>query len=77
MILPLLLQTVCVCGIRNANVGMHTMLCIAAQVVMPPLLHSAQLKPDVHITDLESTSDNEDEDDEVRICLFATFELRT
>ena len=33
---------------------------------MPPLLHSAQLKPDVHITDLESTSDNEDEDDEVR-----------
>ena len=34
---------------------------------MPPLLHSAQLKPDVHITDLESTSDNEDEDDEARL----------
>ena len=45
---------------------MHDMLCFVAQVVMPPLLHSAQLKPDVHITDLESTSDNEDEDDEVR-----------
>ena len=40
-------------------------LCVAVQVVMPPLLHSAQLKPDVHITDLESTSDNEDDDEEV------------
>ena len=40
---------------------------VLLQVVMPPLLHSAQLKPDVHITDLESTSDNEDEDDEVRL----------
>ena len=42
------------------------MLRSGVQVVMPPLLHSAQLKPDVHITDLESTSDNEDDDDEVR-----------
>ena len=34
------------------------------QIVMPPLLHSAQLKPDVHITDLEGESDGEEDDDE-------------
>ena len=38
---------------------------VHAQIVMPPLLRSAQLKPDVHITDLESTSDAEQDDDEV------------
>ncbi len=54
------------CSLDGPTPVMHDMLCVAAQVVMPPLLHSAQLKPDVHITDLESTSDNEDEDDEVR-----------
>ena len=31
---------------------------------MPPLLKSAQLKPDVHITDLDNNSDNEEEEDE-------------
>ena len=38
------------------------------QVVMPPLLKSAQLKPDVQVTDLEDgPGEEEDEDDEVEV----------
>ena len=38
------------------------------QVVMPPLLKSAQLKPDVQVTDLEDgPGEDEDEDDEVEV----------
>lgn len=33
-------------------------------VVMPPLLQSAQLKPDVTITSADSDNENDDSDDE-------------
>lgn len=33
-------------------------------VVMPPLLHSAQLKPDVTITSADSDADIDESDDE-------------
>lgn len=38
-------------------------------IVMPPLLTSAQLKPDIKMTDAEST-DDEDNDEDVSHCSF-------
>ena len=43
-------------------------------VVMPPLLQSAQLKPDVTITSADSDNDIEDSDDE-RSAHFYTFKF--
>ena len=37
-------------------------------IVMPPLLHSAQLKPDVRVTEADSDDDEDDNDEDVR-CL--------
>lgn len=34
-------------------------------IVMPPLLHSAQLKPDVRVTDADSDDDDDDNDEDV------------
>jgi importin-5 len=41
------------------------------EIVMPPLLQSAQLKPDVNITDAGSDEDEDydNDDDEVRVLL--------
>lgn len=40
-------------------------------VVMPPLLHSAQLKPDVTITSADSDADIDESDDErFEFCAF-------
>lgn len=38
-------------------------------IVMPPLLHSAQLKPDVEVKGSSEDSDEEEDDDEVGLCL--------
>ena len=38
-------------------------------IVMPPLLHSAQLKPDVEVKGSSEDSDEEEDDDEVGPCL--------
>jgi hypothetical protein len=39
-------------------------------IVMPPLLHSAQLKPDIRLTDADSDEDDDnDEDVSARLCL--------
>lgn len=35
-------------------------------IVMPPLLHSAQLKPDVRVTEADSDDDDDDNDEDVR-----------
>ncbi|BDA40930.1 Importin-5 [Coccomyxa sp. Obi] len=34
-------------------------------IVMPPLLHSAQLKPDVRVTDADSDDDDDDNDEDI------------
>lgn len=34
-------------------------------IVMPPLLHSAELKPDVRVTDADSDDDDDDNDEDV------------
>ena len=44
-------------------------------IVMPPLLHSAQLKPDVEVKGSSEDSDEEEDDDEVGLSL--TFWLYT
>lgn len=38
-------------------------------VVMPPLLHAAELKPDISVQDdTDSEAEDGDEDDEVNLC---------
>ena len=38
-------------------------------IVMPPLLYSAQLKPDVRVTEADSDDDEDDNDEDVRSLL--------
>lgn len=40
---------------------------------MPPLLHSAQLKPDVTITSADSDGDIDDEDDDRQAFFFSHY----